>query len=185
MKFWMLEERELCFCGIFAKWQFLIFWIFFSRNHFLEGDFIFQWAERGGGLFFSWGGFIFKWGELPHGGRPSYIINLGLKFPALNVGLKFPASVMILVLDSHSQDYLKKIFNFIQGFPQVLRTWGAASPIGGGGLFKIWWGAWVNTWGSMERGGGFKKKSWDGGGGGAPHTPPIRGNPVIQPFSLA
>ena len=30
----------------------------------------------------------------------------------------------------------------MQGFPQVLRTWC--------GLFKIWWGAWVNTWGEHE-----------------------------------
>ena len=31
---------------------------FFSRNHFLKGDFTFQW---GGGVF-QLGGFIFKWG---------------------------------------------------------------------------------------------------------------------------
>ena len=42
------------------KWQFLIFWGVISRNHFLEGDFTFQWA-----VVFQMGGFIFKWG----GGR--------------------------------------------------------------------------------------------------------------------
>ena len=66
MKFWMLQERKLCICGIFGKWQFPIFWIFFSRNHFLEGGFIFQWGE--GGLFFSF--FFGEGGErgCPKGG---------------------------------------------------------------------------------------------------------------------
>ena len=29
MKFWMLQEKKLCLCGIFAKRQFPIFWVFF------------------------------------------------------------------------------------------------------------------------------------------------------------
>ena len=36
---------------------------FFSRNHFLEDGFTFQW----GVVFQIEGGFIFKWWEVPHG----------------------------------------------------------------------------------------------------------------------
>ena len=38
---------------------------FFSRNHFLEGSFTFQWGGGGGGSV-AWG-FIFKWGDTPWG----------------------------------------------------------------------------------------------------------------------
>ena len=40
-----------------------MFYCAFSRNHFLEGCFMFQW--RGVGGVFQMGGFIFKWGGLP------------------------------------------------------------------------------------------------------------------------
>ena len=35
----------------------------------------------------------------------------------------------------------------------------ALPPLVGGGLFKIWWGAWVNTWGPWDSGGKYLWKS--------------------------
>ena len=62
MKFWMLQVRKSHLCGISAIFSQCYFMSetqelmtvsgFFSRNHFLEGGFTFQ-----------WGGLIFKWGE--------------------------------------------------------------------------------------------------------------------------
>ena len=39
----------------------------FSRNHFMEGCFMFQWGG-GGGCFSDGGDLIFKWGGCPMGG---------------------------------------------------------------------------------------------------------------------
>ena len=75
----MLQVRKSCSCGIsdiFFQCCFMIETsindsfrfskFFFSRNHFLEEGFTFQWR---GGLFFRWGrGFIFKWVGSPWGG---------------------------------------------------------------------------------------------------------------------
>ena len=53
MKFWMLPERKSCICGIFVKWQFPIFWIFFVGIIFWkELHFSMEGGRGSGGLHF-------------------------------------------------------------------------------------------------------------------------------------
>ena len=81
-KFWMLQVRKSCSCGICAiffqccfmtETQVLItasdFSEFFSRNHFLEGGFALQWR-----VVFQLRSFIFKWGMPRWGGGASVLM---------------------------------------------------------------------------------------------------------------
>ena len=67
-KFTENELLHTYFSRILARFQVIIYCAF-SRNHFMEGFFTFQWGERGG-CFSDGGGFIFKWGWTAPWGVP-------------------------------------------------------------------------------------------------------------------
>ena len=64
-KFTKNELLRTYFSRILARFPVIIYCAF-TRNHFMEGCFMFQW----GGIVFQMGGFIFKWRGRPMGGHP-------------------------------------------------------------------------------------------------------------------